>query len=198
MASMPERRPIWWDRDVDDQGVPIRADVRQAAHELWPDCCARVRSALGDIADAPELMESSVSHVSRYLDRAGAAPAWHHAKSLLSLHFCQELKRRAGRLSRIKAVGLDSELDVCAPGPDWVGEVNLRLDFEKLRSCLTKRSCIIVLMRNLGHDWQEIGEKLGIAISTAQNSFREDLRKARTLLHGKNEVAKPNGKAGGK
>src|SRR5215471_21531853 len=106
MAASQEDRPLWWDRDVDDKGAPIREDVRQAAHEIWPDLCARVETTLGDLADAPELMESAVAHISRYLTRQGAAPSYPQAKSLLSLHFCQELKRRAGRLSRVKAVGL--------------------------------------------------------------------------------------------
>jgi hypothetical protein len=50
MATIREGGPQWWDRDVDDQGNPIRADVRQAAHEIWPECCARMRATLDDIA----------------------------------------------------------------------------------------------------------------------------------------------------
>lgn len=184
MATIRKGGPQWWDRDVDDQGNPIRADVRQAAHELWPECCARMRATLDDIADAPELMESSVAHVSRHLNRAGAPLFSPNAKSLVGLHFCQELRRRAGKLRRIQPVGLDTELEGCAPASDWVEGVNRRLDFEKLSVYLSDRSSIIVVMRHLGHDWREIGEKLGIAISTALNYFRKNLREARARLNG--------------
>lgn len=187
MATIREGGPQWWDRDVDDRGNPIRVDVRKAAHEIWPECCARMRATLDDIADAAELMESSVSHVSRHLDRASAPLFSQNAKSLIGLHFCQELKRRTGKLRRIQAVGLDNELESFAPASDWVEEVNRRLDFEKLSLYLSKRSSIIVVMRHLGHDWREIGEKLGIAISTALNYFRENLQEARARLNGRDK-----------
>jgi len=35
MATIPDVGSLWWDRDFDDQGRPIRADVRQAAPGLF-------------------------------------------------------------------------------------------------------------------------------------------------------------------
>src|SRR5450631_429639 len=64
----PERMFSWWDREIDSAGRPIRADVRLAAHEIWEGACHRTQAVLADHTHAADLMESSVTQVSRYLD----------------------------------------------------------------------------------------------------------------------------------
>lgn len=73
MGSSPERAP-WWDREVDESGSLIRADVREAARQIWGRVCVIVRRVLGDSSEAQELLEKAVQSVSRYLDRNKVPP----------------------------------------------------------------------------------------------------------------------------
>lgn len=61
MNAIPDTNPIWWDRELDDHGKPIRIDIRQAVRDLWPEALSRVRRTLIDPAEISELMEATVS-----------------------------------------------------------------------------------------------------------------------------------------
>ena len=72
MTDLGSNAPVWWDKEVDAAGRPIRLDVRGAAHQIWDAARRQAQHLLGDASEAPELMENAVAQVSRYLDRSGA------------------------------------------------------------------------------------------------------------------------------
>lgn len=197
MATIPDAGPMWWDRDVDDQGRPIRADVRQAARALWPEAVKRVQRTLADPAEAAELMEDCVVYISHHLDRARTPAFAPNIPSLLSLHFSQELRRVATRLGRIKLVGDGSNFEECAVVDGWAERIERHIDFEKIVGYLNERSRTIVAMRLQEHDWQLIADKIGMLPSTVRRAFWKDLREVLSRM-GCNNGSGKNGTGKGR
>src|SRR5260370_19278582 len=94
MATPPEKGPLWWDRDSDRMGRPIRPDVRTAAHEIWEHACSRARAVLGDDTDASEMMEASVDRVSHYLNRHAGPLFSANVAGLLTTAFRRLMTKR--------------------------------------------------------------------------------------------------------
>lgn len=182
MASVPEKGPLWWDRDSDRMGRPIRADVRQAAHEIWPQACSQARAVLGDDADAAELMEASVDRVSHYLNRQAAPLFSANVAGLLTTAFRRQLQKRWLKQQRLELVGGTGDLEERYYGPDWSRDVERALDLKKIIHRLSQRGNRILLRRRDGIDWRSIGEELGISEQTAQNSFWREVRQAQLDL----------------
>ena len=59
MTDPGSNAPVWWDKEVDAAGRPIRLDVRTAAHQIWDAARRQAQHLLGDASEAPELMENS-------------------------------------------------------------------------------------------------------------------------------------------
>jgi hypothetical protein len=102
--------------------------------------------------------------------------------ALLFAAFHRILKRRARKLGRIELVGSSGDVAELLRAPDWTDHVNRRLDLEKLMNHLSERSCTILALRLAEYDWKHIARVLGIAVSTAQNSFWQDVRKAYLMM----------------
>src|SRR6266851_934981 len=94
--------PLWWDRDIDRTGRPIRPDVRAAAHGIWGCACRRAESIISDCSQAAELMESTVAEVSRYLDRSSVAVFSRKIDGLVMFAFQRALHRRVAKHKRLK------------------------------------------------------------------------------------------------
>jgi DNA-directed RNA polymerase specialized sigma24 family protein len=182
MATPHKKNPQWWDHELDRSGRPIREDVRAAAHEVWEQVCNRARALLGDDTDAAEMLEVSVEAVSRYLNRKKTPLFSTKISGLLDRAFHFQAKKRRYKTERIETVGTTNELAELEPIPDWSAKVDRELDLRKILQHLSPRSCSILWLRQDGHDWQYIANKLGIALSTAQNVFWREIKQARLKL----------------
>jgi DNA-directed RNA polymerase specialized sigma24 family protein len=176
---MSEVVPPWWDRDVDDEsGHLLRADVRESAHRVWKSVWAQARRLLGDAADAPELLESAVKAVSRYLDKNHAPLHASDPGGLLVLACYRSLRRLTRKRGRIELLGGSSELAEILRAPDWSHEVDRRLLLERLAAELNAKTRAILRLRISGHDWKEIARMLHMTATAARTSFWRDVRKA--------------------
>lgn len=169
---------VWWDRDVDQAGRPIRPDVRLAGHEIWEHACQRTQALLEDHGPAAELMENSVAQVSRYLDRIGA-PQSSQKHGLLMMAFCRGLRRYAAKMNRLEFVGGSGELSSHTLDEGWVGHVNARLELARIARKLRDENGVALMLRAAGYEWDDIGQILGKSSAAIRISFWREIRRIR-------------------
>lgn len=181
--SFSERLPLWWDRDVDEQtGVPLRADVREAAHAVWKWVCRRSDQILGDVNDAAEVLENAVKAVSRYLDKKNTALGASDLSGLLILAAYRSLRRTAKKRRRVELIGSTSDLAELLRTPDWSNEVDRQLFLEDLARELTSKSRGILRLRIAGYDWNEIARMVHTPATNLRTRFWRDVRGAHLRL----------------
>ena len=185
MAEGARNAPVWWDREFDSSGRQIRADVRAAAHEIWPNACRQARALLGDVSEAPEVMEKVVVQVSRYLDRTGAGLFTQNTSGVLMCAFCRALRRYALRLKRLQLVGGSTELSQLRTAGNWSALVELWLELERLSRNVSDQTRAMVGLRLRGFDWKEIAGVLQITDTAARTAFWREVRRARLKGSGK-------------
>jgi len=178
----PERILSWWDQEVDRNGRLIRDDVRSAAHEIWKEACRRTQSLLADPAQAADVMEDSVAHVSRYLDRIGA-PSSSPKKGLLLLAFSRALRRVAAKSCRLEPAGGAVELSTwTAADHGWSSQADARLDLGNIDRKLSERNRVVLALRAAGYEWEEVAQALGTSVAAVRNSFWREIRNIRQKL----------------
>ncbi len=169
---------LWWDRDVDQAGRPIRADVRLAGHAIWEKACQRTEAVLDDQGAAAELMENSVAQVSRYLDRI-RAPESSHPHGLLMVAFCRELRRKAAKLNRLQFVGGSGELSSRTLDQGWCSQVNVRLELESIVRKLNEENGTALMLRAAGYEWEDVGRILGKSAAAVRIRFWREINRIR-------------------
>jgi DNA-directed RNA polymerase specialized sigma24 family protein len=172
--------PPWWDRESDERGIPIRTDVREAAHRVWPKVRVEVERILGDSTDAPELLESAIAAASKYLNHQNAEPQDPSGLLILAVH--RLAHRVARQRGRIQAVGSSSELSERLRAPDWIAEADRRIFLRQLVSCLSPENQGILYLRMDDFSWEEIARIRGIAALKMRSDFWRDVRRAHLKL----------------
>ena len=184
--------PLWWDRDIDRTGRPIRPDVRAAAHGVWSCACGRAQFLIADCSQAAELMESSVAQVSRYLDRGSVLVFSCEIDGLLMCAFRRALYRHAARLNRLQPVGGAGELSSRAVDRTWSRKVDARLELEQVVRLLCERSRTILALRYAGYTWKEAAQLLGSSVPALRSTFWRDVTRVKTELKN-HRGARPDG-----
>jgi hypothetical protein len=131
---------LWWDKDTDHTGRPIRRDVRASAHRVWN--CARktAQTITGDVSHAAELIENTVAQVSRYLDRRRVVVFSRQIDGLLMLSFQRSLRRRVAKLRRLEPLGGVKGLSNRAVDRTWTRQVHAHLEIDRIVRLLSERS----------------------------------------------------------
>lgn len=167
---------LWWDRDVDGSGRPIRPDVRSAGREIWKQACQQTMAIVADDAPAAELMETAVAQVSRYLDRIGA-PLSSRKHGLVMLAFCRALRRYRAKSARLELLGASTDFSDLAMADDWLAPANARLDLEKFVRRLTGRHAEVLMLRAAGYEWREIAEIYETTVGAIRSAFWREIEK---------------------
>jgi DNA-directed RNA polymerase specialized sigma24 family protein len=178
MVASSGNNPLWWDREIDGSGRPLRSDVRASARTLWDQACARARTVLGDPCETAELMERSVSQVSRYLDRRGPSLGESDITGLLMVAFCRVLRRYANRLNRIKLVPDISKVSQPAANSNGPSKECL-MDAERAARHLNPRAKTMLDLRRVGFEWKEIAEIFRTTDGAARAEFSREVKEAR-------------------
>lgn len=176
MSHSIHKCPPFWDREVDESGRAIRADVRSAAINVWHNVCDIVEKVRGDTTEAHELLDRAVTAISLYLDKKGVEET--DPGGLLVVAVYRSAKRLSRREKVIQAVGATSELSQMLKAPDWIESLDRKLLLEKLALGLDLRTQAILRLRMKGLTWPEIGRFLGKSPSAVRSQFWQDVRKA--------------------
>jgi hypothetical protein len=177
--------PLWWDRELDPTGKPIRLDVRSAAREVWDEACRQTRTLLGEPCEAAVLMERSVAQISRYLNRRGVPTFSEDTSGLLMCAFCRALRRHVAKLRRIQLTPDLSEASERVPSQSCTSEEDCRLDAEKAARQLSERGRQMYELRRAGFEWREIAQTLKTTDAAARAEFSRDLKRARLRMKNK-------------
>jgi DNA-directed RNA polymerase specialized sigma24 family protein len=174
--------PLWWDRDADRVGRPIRPDVRASAHRIWDRASRNAQAAISDSSLAAELMENTVAQVSRYLDRRCMIVFSREIDGLLMLAFERALNRQVAKVKRLKTVGGSEELSNQAVDRNWSRQVSVRLEFDQIVRRLSERSRTILALRYAGYTWKESAKMLGASVPGLRSAFWRDVARVKIAL----------------
>lgn len=173
---------LWWDRDVDQAGRPIRPDVRAAAHQIWRRASRWAETLISDSSQAADLMENTVAQVSRYLDRGNVPFFSREVVGLILLAFRRAAERRAAKLRRLETVGGSADLASRVIERNWIRQVDLQLDFDRAAAMLSERSRTILSLRYAGYTWNETANLMGASVPALRSAFWRDVGRVKDRM----------------
>jgi hypothetical protein len=166
---------LFWDREIDQQGRVIRADVREAGRRIWERALRLSSSILGDTADAAEILECCIERVSRHMNARQHGLFTQHTESLLLVAFRHELFFRRKKLLRMEPIGLADAIQRKENGLNLDGRLLVQMDLQKAVRRLSKRSRLVLSLRRAGYEWKEISALLQAPVRSLKSSFWREL-----------------------
>lgn len=185
---------LWWDKDTDHAGRPIRPDVRASAHRVWNRASKTAQTITGDSSHAAELMENTVAQVSRYLDRRCVVVFSREIDGLLMLSFQRSLRRRRAKLQRLEPLGGVKELSNRAVDRTWTRQMHAHLAIDQIVRLLSERSRTILALRYAGYTWKEAARMLGGSVPALRSAFWRDVARMKNALNN-GHSARPESRA---
>jgi DNA-directed RNA polymerase specialized sigma24 family protein len=173
---------LWWDKDTDHTGRPIRPDVRASAHRVWNCASKTAQTITGDSSHAAELMENTVAQVSRYLDRRCVVVFSREIDGLLMLSFQRSLRRRVAKIKRLEPLGGTEELSNRAVDRTWTRQVHAQLEIDQVVRLLSERSRTILALRYAGYRWKETAQMLRGSVPALRGAFWRDVARVKNAL----------------
>jgi DNA-directed RNA polymerase specialized sigma24 family protein len=173
---------LWWDRDADRAGRPIRPDVRAAAHGIWACACRQAESLISDCSQTADIMENTVAQVSRYLDRNAVVVFSREMEGLLMTAFQRALYRRIAKLRRVETWGGTGELSHRLVDRAWAHQVHAHLELDQVVRLLREKSRTILALRYAGYTWKESARLLGASVPALRSAFWRDVARVKSEL----------------
>lgn len=185
MSKAPGGPPLE-DEDLKLPATGIRADVLQAARQVWPQFRRRAVLLLGSQKRAAKLMEAAALSLSRQLGRQKqkAPLVKKPIAALLKAHLDLALPH-SKRSSRKRPVS-GTKGGHAGVANATAGDFAAFTEFDDQTS-------MIVAMRSWGHTWKEIAAMLGITSSNARSAF---LRAMQTVHPTRSGRKRRDGKKG--
>jgi len=136
-------------------------------------------------------MESTVTQVSRYLDRRGVLVFSREIDGLLMIAFQRALYRRAAKLRRLETFGGTGELANRAVDRTWARHVHAQLELEQIVRLLSGRNRTILALRYAGYTWKEVAQLLSVSVPALRSAFWRDVARVRSELNNQRSTAPP-------
>ncbi|HKU24092.1 MAG TPA: hypothetical protein VJQ54_01405, partial [Candidatus Sulfotelmatobacter sp.] len=100
---------------------------------------------------------------------------------LLMVAFCRGLRRYAAKLNRLEFVGGSGELASRTFDQRWVGQVNARLELERMVRKLRDEHGTVLMLRAAGYEWEDVGLILGKSSAAIRVSFWREIKRIRQM-----------------
>jgi DNA-directed RNA polymerase specialized sigma24 family protein len=165
--------PQFWNIETDRSGNPVSADVRVAAHQVWPVVLREVHWRCGDESEAAEIIEQAMLQTSRYLNRPGSAGPVQSMPGLVLTISRRLLRRRSRNWPRFQCLNWGNQRALSVA--DWEDQANRAILVRELTSRLSHESARILTLRMGEYGWEEIALILNTTVSAAKNRFWREL-----------------------